>query len=158
MKWQHPASLNVSTLWLVYNCTYVMLFLLSQIYQIARFSGDKEEKIRDEGQNHSKPRDVYSATHETACFDFYQLALKRPKHQNLSESRWDLSFYEFWVRLSLLTVSVQHICYTAGVFRYSLKFPLVAGISFRDCICVYICVITLLLSGSASLFCSMLLQ
>lgn len=54
-----------------------MLFLLSQIYQIAGFSGDKEEKIRDEGQNHRKPRDVYSATHETACFDFYQPALKK---------------------------------------------------------------------------------
>lgn len=118
------------------------LFLLSQTHWVRGYIGDKEEKTWDGGQVHRKQRDVNSATHEEASFDFYQPALKK-KTQNtkiyLLESRKDLPFYEFGVGLSPLTICVQFICYAAQVMRYSSKSPLGAGIGFRVCVCLYIC-------------------
>lgn len=63
----------------------MLLFLLSQTRWVGGYTGDKEEKTWDGGQVHRKQRDVNSATHEAASFEFYQPALKKtPKHQNLS--------------------------------------------------------------------------
>lgn len=132
------------------------LFLLSQTRWVGGYTGDKEEKTWDGGQVHRKQRDVNSATHEAASFEFYQPALKKtPKHQNLSfgvKKRFAILWIWGWTFSPYYLCPIYLLCSTSH--EILIKIPTGGWNRFQDsCLSVH-----LLLPGNPSLFCIVLLQ